>query len=122
MPQAASRPKRCRWLTAFLAERERSAEVRISDTRTAAVLFHDMLIYEIHQQVLLGLIKKPGRGALEAELKARSASWRGRHSAVSRYSTQGHQPFSENVVASPDSALQLKHELARADGNPSSYG
>ncbi|WNC95143.1 TetR/AcrR family transcriptional regulator (plasmid) [Paraburkholderia sp. FT54] len=58
-----------RWLTAFLAERERNGEVRIFDTRMAAVLFHDMLIYEIHQQVLLGLIKKPGRAALEARIE-----------------------------------------------------
>jgi TetR/AcrR family transcriptional repressor of mexJK operon len=58
-----------RWLAAFLAERERSGEVRIFDTRTAAVLFHDMLIYEIHQQVLLGLIKKPGRAALEVRIE-----------------------------------------------------
>jgi AcrR family transcriptional regulator len=57
-----------RWLTAFLAEREKNGEVRVFDTRTAAVLFHDMLIYEIHQQVLLGLIKKPGRAALEARI------------------------------------------------------
>jgi TetR/AcrR family transcriptional repressor of mexJK operon len=59
-----------RWLTAFLEERQLKGEVRIFDTRMAAVLFHDMLIFEIHQQVLLGLIKKPGRGVLDARIEA----------------------------------------------------
>lgn len=58
-----------RWLTEFLDERQRKGEVRIRDTRMAAVLFHDMLTYEIHQQVLLGLINKPSRDVLDARIQ-----------------------------------------------------
>jgi AcrR family transcriptional regulator len=51
-------------LTDFFEERQRIGEIGSVDPHKIAVLFHDMLTYEIHQQVSLGIIAKPKRAVL----------------------------------------------------------
>ena len=60
-----------RVLTTFFEERKRSGEIASQqEPRALAVLFHDSLTYEIHQQVLLGILKKPKRDVLEAKVRS----------------------------------------------------
>jgi TetR/AcrR family transcriptional regulator, mexJK operon transcriptional repressor len=58
-------------LTAFFAERKQAGEVSATtEPRTLAVLFHDMLVFEIYQPVLIGMSKKPKPDVIEAKVRS----------------------------------------------------
>jgi TetR/AcrR family transcriptional repressor of mexJK operon len=59
-----------RLLTDFFEERRRTGEIASVDPHKTAVLFHDMLTYEIHQQVLLGIMAKPKRAVLSDKVRS----------------------------------------------------
>jgi TetR/AcrR family transcriptional repressor of mexJK operon len=59
-----------RLLTDFFEERQRAREIGSVDPRTIAILFHDMLTLEIHQQVLLGIMAKPKRAVLADKVRS----------------------------------------------------
>jgi AcrR family transcriptional regulator len=54
----------------FFEERIRTGEIASVDPRTIAVLFHDMLTYELYQQVLLGIKEKPKRAVMADKVRA----------------------------------------------------
>lgn len=62
--------KTYRLFTEFFEERKRSGELAVADPRTTAVLFHDMLTYEIHQQLLVGIMAKPKRAVLSRKVSS----------------------------------------------------
>jgi len=57
-------------LTDFFEERRRAGEIGSIDPRKTAVLFHDMLTYEIHLQMLLGIMAKPKRAVLADKVRS----------------------------------------------------
>jgi AcrR family transcriptional regulator len=59
-----------RLLADFFEERQRIGEIGSVDPHKIAVLFHDMLTYEIHQQVSLGIIAKPKRAVLSDKVRS----------------------------------------------------
>jgi TetR/AcrR family transcriptional repressor of mexJK operon len=57
-------------MTRFCEERQASGELRAGDAREAAILFHDMMAFDIPHQLLLGIMRPPTASALDAKIRS----------------------------------------------------
>ena len=57
-------------MTKFCEERQARGELRACDTREAAILFHDMMAFDLPQQLLLGIMRPPKASVVEAKVRS----------------------------------------------------
>ncbi|MFL9962495.1 TetR/AcrR family transcriptional regulator [Paraburkholderia sediminicola] len=56
-------------MTKFCEERQARGELRTCDAQEAAILFHDMMAFNLSHQLLLGIIRPPKASIVEAKVR-----------------------------------------------------